>query len=522
VRSDWSEADIAQLDERGISVNEVERQLALFRRPANFARLVRPCTIGDGIRRIEEDEIDELTALHAEAAAAGRFTKFVPASGAATRMFRELLRYQKGPDRGLAWGEVVERAERGDAAASAVVRFLQELTHFAFFDELDERLTARGTDAISAARAGELEPILDALLDDRGMGYENLPKGLLGFHRSDIGPRTPFEEHLVEAAGYTRAADGACRLHFTVSPEHRDRFDALFASVRETYESGHDVYLEIEYSAQKPSTDTVAVDLRDRPLRDEAGRLIFRPGGHGALIENLNDLQADLVYVKNIDNVQPDDRKAVVIQWKKILGGYLVKLERQSQAILNRLRRETPAASFLERALRFAGTRLQIALNGRFDTKSPEARRGWLIDRLSRPLRICGVVPNTGEPGGGPFWVRDADETISPQIVETAQIDLDDADQREILKGATHFNPVDLVCAVRDGRGRPYDLSNFVDPNAVIVTRKSLGGRDLKALERPGLWNGAMAAWNTVFVEVPLETFSPAKTILDLLRREHQ
>ena len=507
-----TDADRGQLDARGISPEELERQLSLFRKPRQFARLVRPCTVDDGIRRIREDEAEELLTLHREAAAQGRFAKFVPASGAATRMFRDLLVYLKGPRRDSAWPSVVEQAQGGDSSARVLVRFMEELQRFAFWDDL-HAVVGR------PIRTGEFRPVLDALLEPEGLGYEKLPKGLLKFHSYPERPRTPFEEQLVEAADYSLGADGRCRLHFTVSPEHLERFEALFREVREFYESRFDVRYEITYSVQKPSTDTLAVDLENRPFRDESGQLVFRPGGHGALIENLNDLGADLVYIKNIDNVQPDDRRPSVSRWKRILGGYLVKLQRRGQEILDRLRGEVPPQEFLEQALRFASTRLQVQLNGRLDNRSPEARRRWLLDRLSRPIRVCGVVPNTGEPGGGPFWVRERDGSVTLQIIETAQVDLDDAEQQTILAGSTHFNPVDLVCGLRDGDGRPYDLHRFIDHDAVIVTEKSHAGRDLKALERPGLWNGAMAGWNTVFVETPLESFTPVKTVLDLLRK---
>lgn len=509
-----NDADREQLSGHGISPAELERQLALFRKPRQYARLVRPCTVGDGIRRIREDEADGFLSLHREAASQGRFEKFVPASGAATRMFRDLLVYQKGPRRDTDWPTVVEQAHSGDPSALALVRFMDELQRFAFWHELHATVGPVGD--------GEFGPVLDALLEPEGLGYEKLPKGLLKFHSYPERPRTPFEEQWVEAGDYARAEGGLCRLHFTVSPEHLARFEALFREVHQFFESRFDLRFEVAYSVQKASTDTLAVDPDNQPFRDENGRLVFRPGGHGALIENLNDLGADLVYIKNIDNVQPDDRRPSISRWKRILGGYLVKLQRSAQEILHRLRGEVPPQDFLERALRFAGTRLQIQLNGRLDNRSPEARRRWLLDRLSRPIRVCGVVPNTGEPGGGPFWVRDRDGSVTLQIIETAQVDPNDADQRAILAGATHFNPVDLVCGLRDGDGRQYDLHRFIDHDAVIVTEKSHAGRDLKALERPGLWNGAMAGWNTVFVEIPLESFTPVKTVLDLLRPEHQ
>jgi hypothetical protein len=515
-------SDRQQLQQRGVTPDEARRQIRLFERPTAYLDLVRPCTVGDGIVRLSAREIPELQALHAEAAAGGRFLKFVPASGAASRMFRDLLHYQCGPGRGTRWEELERQAEAGDGRAGAVVRLVENLERFAFRDDLKRALDSRGADLNTLVGQRDHQSILDALLDRQGLDYDAMPKGLLRFHAYPGEGRTPFAEHLVEAVGYTRDDGGRCRLHFTVSPEHREMFSALLERVGPEYGQRFAADFEVGFSSQKPSTDTLAVEADNRPARDAQGRLLFRPGGHGSLIENVDDLQGDLVYMKNIDNVQPEHRQQTVVGWKRTLGGYLVKLQREIHRKLAELRDPGSPARLLDEAVRFAGSRLQVELNGRLDPLSPQARRAYLIQRLNRPLRVCGMVPNRGEPGGGPFWVRGGDGAVSLQIVEGAQIDPHSDKQREILRGSTHFNPVDLVCAVRDKDGRPYDLHEFVDPDAVIITKKSSGGRALKVLERPGLWNGAMARWNTVFVEVPLETFAPVKTVLDLLREEHQ
>lgn len=514
-RSDLTPADLEQLARRGIPEAEARRQLDLLRDPPGFARLVRPCAVEDGIVRLAPDQLPRLYELHAGAAQAGRFRKFVPASGAASRMFRDLLHFQRGPGRQENWNAICEAAGAGDLRAGALVEFIDNLDRFAFREALGEVLDRQ------AASGGHLD-ILDALLDSEGLDYDDRPKGVLLFHEYPNGCRTPFEEHLVEAAEYARDGEGRCRLHFTVSSEHRAMFHELLDASGQRLERLFEARFEVGFSTQKPSTDTLAVGPDDRPLRDTDGRLLFRPGGHGALIENLDDLGGDLVYVKNIDNVQPDHRKPLAGEWKRALGGYLVALQDEVRRQLERLRGPQGTETVLAETMRFAGSRLQVELNGRLDRLSPADRRAWLIRRLDRPLRVCGVVPNRGEPGGGPFWVRDRDGAVSLQIVEGAQIDPHDDGQQAILRGSTHFNPVDLVCAVRDARDRPYDLNAFIDPGAAIVSEKSDRGRELKALERPGLWNGAMAGWNTVFVEVPLETFSPVKTVLDLLREEHQ
>ena len=518
----FTEDDERRLLEQGIPVQEALRQLELFARPPQFVRLERACTVGDGIERIPEDAFPGLLESHARASRAGRFTRCVPASGAATRMFKNLLHFQRGPGRELAWSTILEQAEEGQGEATALVEFMREMDRFPFRDELRKGLFRRGEDLEGLARVGAFQPILDALLDSLGMDLDQRPKGLIPFHAYAEGSRTAFEEHLVEAAAYTSDADGLCRLHFTVSPEHMAGFEQLFSRSGKSLAERLGVRCEIGFSVQKPETDTLAADDDGRPLHDSEGRLRLRPGGHGSLIENLNDLGADLIFVKNIDNVQPDCGRAATVQWKKLLAGYLVQLQGEAFDHLDRLSAPAPSGEIIAAAEKFVARRLSIDLDGRGEPSSYQARRASLIAVLNRPLRVCGVVPNTGEPGGGPFWVRRSDGTPSRQIVETAQVDSGDAGQLELLRSSTHFNPVDLVCAVRDAEGKPYDLRRFIDHDAVIITRKSVDGRALRALERPGLWNGSMAGWNTVFVEVPLETFTPVKTVLDLLRPEHQ
>lgn len=516
----FSDADARQLEDRGISVAEARRQLELLSGPAHHVELVRPCTLEDGIVRLGDDDIDGLHALHAEAARSGRFTKFVPGSGAASRMFKSLLYYRQGPGAGTSWGVVVGQARDGRAEAAELVTFVEQIHRFAFYDDLKACLEARGRilDALAAAR--EFEPILEALFAPDGLDYARRPKGLLMFHRYGAESRTAFEEHLVEAVRYARDGNGVCRLHYTVAPHYRAVCEATARRARERGITG-DARLEIGYSTQKPSTDTLSLDESGSPVRDDAGRLKFRPGGHGALIENLNELEADLVFIKNIDNVRPDDADSVTSHWKRALGGFLVQLQRETFGYLDRLGEGEPRSELFEQARAFARERLGVEPSQEPGTATPRDARASLVSRLNRPLRVCGVVPHTGEPGGGPFWVRGADGSVSLQIVEASQVDPHDEGQQEILRSSTHFNPVDLVCAVLDHRSRPFDLTRYVDPDAVIVDRKSDAGRDLWALERPGLWNGAMAGWNTVFVEVPIETFTPVKTVIDLLRDEH-
>lgn len=515
-----SEEDLQQIRTRGLAVDDVRQQLGVLRDPPPYTALLRGCSPGDGVRVLTDAEVAAALDAHAAAAGAGRFLCFVPASGAATRMFRALLAVLEQDPR-LTAATLEQRAAGGDKDAREVLEVWQNLARFAFVGDLRAALARRGGDLDAAVRAGDVATVLDALLDEAGLGYASLPKGLLAFHRYPDAPRTAFEEHLVDAARYARAGDGAVRLHLTVSPQHLAGFEGLLARVRPRHEQQLDARFTVGFSHQESSTDTVAVDLDGRPFRDADGQLLFRPGGHGALLENLARSGADLAYVKNIDNVVPDHLKPPVVHWKKVLGGLLVQLQAKVFATLARLEAASDASA-VDAAL--------ALLRDDLGTTPPDAvargdaalRREFARAKLARPLRVCGMVPCEGDPGGGPFWVRTRDGGASLQIVETAQIDLGDPAQRAMLDGSTHFNPVDLVCALRDHAGRPFDLARHVDREAVFISEKSSGGRKLRALERPGLWNGSMADWSTAFVAVPAATFNPVKTINDLLRPPHQ
>ncbi|HXU29800.1 MAG TPA: DUF4301 family protein [Thermoanaerobaculia bacterium] len=508
--TEFSAEDLEQLRARGISREEAGRQLALLSHPPAPARVLRPCCVGDGIRRIDEGEIAELVHTAESVAREGRVSKLVPASGAASRMFQALASDL----------ESASGAEDFEPSAETV-RLLAELDRLPFADPLAAALAAEGHDLADLRQAGRCREILRALLHSTGLGYADLPKGLIPFHRAELAGRTPFEEHLREAAALIRDASGVCRLHFTVTPEHEPRFRALLEELAPRLAAELSARFEVDFSIQHPRTDTLALDLSTgEPFRTETGSLLFRPGGHGALIENLADLAnrgADLVLIKNIDNVLPDGGPSEVLTWKRVLLGRAADLAERAGNLRRALERLVPAEDLLRAAERFLEQEFGRAPRA---SSSPEDRKQALIAALSRPLRVCGVVENTGEPGGGPFWVeKENGGPATPQLVESSQ--LDPEQRADLFAAATHFNPVDLVCALRIG-GRRLDLLRFVDPNAVFVAEKSQAGRPLLALERPGLWNGAMAGWNTQFVEVPNATFAPVKTILDLLRPEHQ
>ena len=444
----FTPSDLAQLEARGISVEKAEKQLHSFANGFPELDIVSAAAVGNGVLNPTEEEIDAYVKAWQDYLDEGHTVlKFVPASGAASRMFKDLFEY-------LETGEKTKFIEK----------FLCEKEHFAFAPQL------AGLDEQAA---------VSHLLKD--MNYGNLPKGLLLFHSYEDGARTPALEHLVEGAMYA-ASKGEVNIHFTVSHEHLPLFQAHLAENKATYEEKLGVKFHISYSEQKPSTDTLAANPDGTPFRTTDGKLLFRPGGHGALIENLNEQSADVIFIKNIDNVVPDRLKGDTIRYKQLLAGVLVA---EQKKVFEKLQD------------------LNLA---------PEEKA-----KLQRPLRVCGVVKNTGEPGGGPFLVREEDGTISCQILESSQIS-----NPALMQQATHFNPVDLVCATRDADGKPYYLPDFVDEKTGFISHKSKDGKELLALELPGLWNGAMSRWNTIFVEVPISTFNPVKTVNDLLRPEHQ
>ncbi len=493
-------------------------QIETFRRGFPFAQLDRPCTPGDGVTRLATQDAEQLASRYANAVSDGRVQKFVPASGAASRMFKSLLAVHERANR-VDWCKLQTAPQNQDERD--FLQFAEGLPRFAFYDALSAQLSQQHLCPDTALAQGQYQAILDALLTPSGLNYANLPKALLHFHRYEDHCRTPLEEHLVEASTLVQDRHWVARLHLTVSPDHDELMLAHLNQIRQRYEQTG-VRFDVSWSMQKPSTDTIAVDLDNQPFRDREGNLLFRPAGHGALLENLNDLQGDIVLIKNIDNIVPDHLKAATYTHTRLLGGYLVTLQQQSFDYLEQLATGDVTPLELADIRHFAAEKFAISLPHAFERKSHQEQATTLFEALHRPLRICGVVLNTGEPGGGPFWVRHGNGTTSLQIVETSQVDPQVETQKAILEQSTHFNPVNLVCGVRDFRGQPFDLMRFTDPSTGFISQKSHEGKALKALELPGLWNGAMAKWNTVFVEVPITTFNPVKTVLDLLRQEHQ
>ena len=503
-----TQEDKELLKKKGITEEQIAEQLACFEKGFPFLKLDNAASLEKGIIAPTKEEADAyLQAWDAYKEGSKTIVKFVPASGAASRMFKNMFEFLG--------------ADYDAPTTDFEKKFFNEVHHFAFFDELNAAcIKNQGKDIDTLVAEKNYKPVVANLLESAGLNYGALPKGLLKFHRYEDGVRTPLEEHLVEGALYAAGKTAEVNVHFTVSTEHRELFKKLVDEKAEEYAKKFGVKYNISFSEQKPSTDTLAADMENKPFRNE-GKLLFRPGGHGALIENLNDLNADIVFIKNIDNVVPDRLKDETVTYKKLLAGVLVTLQKKAFEYLELLDEGNYTTEQLEEIIRFVQQKLCCRNNNIKDLEDAELVI-YLRNKLNRPMRVCGMVKNVGEPGGGPFLAYNPDGTISLQILESSQIDMKDPEKKAMFEKGTHFNPVDLVCAVRDYKGNKFNLVNFVDKATGFISYKSKNGKDLKALELPGLWNGAMSNWSTVFVEVPLGTFNPVKTVNDLLREQHQ
>ncbi|MEM6523957.1 MAG: DUF4301 family protein [Bacteroidota bacterium] len=487
------------IKESGRDAGQVEQQLEYFKQGFPYLAVDRAAAINDGILKLDADQIEAKIQIYETKQSDLEIVKFVPASGAASRMFKQLFEFLE--------------ASTGSEASDFIQKFIEGLGHFAFRDHLDLELQKQGSTLQQEDDQRNYRVIIKALLT--GMSYGQLPKGLLHFHEYDGFVRTPVQEHFAEGVAYAKGAGSTVRLHFTVSPEHQQFFEDHTAESSKDF-SGVDFH--IEFSQQKKSTDTIAVTPDNKPFYEEDGSLLFRPAGHGALLENLNDIDADLIFIKNIDNVVPDYLKSETIRYKKVIAGVLLEAQQKAfQALISLDDTDSDLASAEE-----VSAELFIDLGTNYPALSRQEKVDVLRNVLDRPIRVCGMVKNTGEPGGGPFWAKDEDGKLSLQIAETAQLDPNDNDIMLKLRNSTHFNPTDLVCGVRNYRGGKFNLLNYRDPRTGFISEKSKSGRQLKALELPGLWNGAMSNWITLFCEVPLITFNPVKTINDLLRAEHQ
>jgi len=510
--SQISSYDQPQLDKKGISRDKVLNQIEMFKEGIPFVKLEKAAVVDGGISKFSEAEEKDLIAKFEDDRQQLSLLKFVPASGAASRMFKALFNFIEAYD--PTKESLEDYITRTDDKEIKV--FSEKLIDFPFYKLVQAKIAGQAT-----SKDEEVHLFVKELLAEDGHNYGFYPKGLLPFHNYGDYTATPFEEHLNEAALYSKTKDTAY-LHFTISEQHGEMFNQEFSNIKERVSNETGTSFNVSYSYQKQATDTIAVDMENRPFRNIDGSLLFRPGGHGALIENLNDQEADIIFIKNIDNVVVKKNVDRVADSKKVLAGLLLKVQQKAFAFSQALDSGDVSEATMTEIKGF----LERELNSRFLDKyysfNQEEQILVLQDKLNRPIRICGMVKNEGEPGGGPFWVIDSHGHSSLQIIESAQIDMGDSDQVHILKNATHFNPVDLVCGVKDYRGNKFDLMKYVDYKQGFITEKTKDGKALKALELPGLWNGAMAFWNTIFVEVPLVTFNPVKTVNDLLKPSHQ
>lgn len=497
------------LQEKGISKEQIEEQLHFFETGFPFLKIVAPAVIGKGITVVDNEKgnfyINKWESYRQKEGV--NIVKFVPASGAASRMFKDLYEFLESDS---------EAPQK-----SSVKEFFSQIEKFAFYEELNKAcLKNEGATIAELIKNNKLKAVVENLLLEKGLNYGFLPKGLLLFHSYPDEKRTPVQEHLVEGALYAANAANDVNIHFTVSHQHKALFEKHIRETLEKYQQKFNVRYHVSFSEQKSSTDTLAVDMNNRPFR-ENGKLVFRPGGHGALLENLNDLFADIIFIKNIDNVVPDSFKEITVKYKKIIAGILIDVQQKCFDYLKELETNYLTEDRLKEMLRFTESTLCI-YNPEANSFGADTLKKYLIRKLNRPIRVCGMVKNTGEPGGGPFLTINNDGTVSPQILESSQINLNNQEDKQKMENSTHFNPVDLVCSVKNYKGEKFDLMQYVDKKTGFISIKSKNGKELKALELPGLWNGSMSDWNTVFVEVPIETFNPVKTVNDLLRPQHQ
>ena len=504
--------DYFALEERGLTVSQVETQLHHLQGGMSPIQLLRPCRIQDGIIQFSSRDILEYHTQFQIARRAGRVSKFIPASGSATRMFNDLLQFLKQ--------EPISPTTNTQDPTSQInlIQAWEQLQLFPFIDELRHFFKSGGLNFHDLYQSNQRSTIFQALLADLGLGYANLPKALLPFHRYPTETRSALEEHVYEALMYSHDT-GHVQIHLTVSSQHEAQVKAVLNTIQQKINHTGKT-IEVTISVQKSSTDTIALDSEGHPFRNKEGALIFRPGGHGALLDNLNDYKGDIIFISNIDNVVPDYLKEPIVECRKSLAGYLICLQKSIFHHLNLLTQPKP--STIEQAEGFARDELKKQFPLSFGQLPIQEKATQLKELFNRPIRVCGVVPNTGDSGGGPFWVQHTDGSQSRQIVEESQADSDSKRQHQLFASATHFNPVDMVCGVRDYQGNPFNLLQFRDQKTSFISHKTYEGRPLKALEWPGLWNGGMADWITLFVEIPRSNFNPVKTFLDWLQPTHQ
>lgn len=513
----FSDKDIRQIQDKGITLDQVNAQIKRLKDGMSYSNLVSASTIGKGIEQYDEEEIKGFVKLYQDRQDELSIVKFVPASGAATRMFKFLFQFlQKfNPSK----ESIEDYAEKYSDALIKV--FWECLNEFPFYKDVLLKTKEINPEFGSLSDADKCLQFVKAMLDEDQLNYSFFPKGLLPFHKYDDIAITAFQEHLFESTLYA-SSKGNANLHFTVSEQHHKYFTEELNRIKSGLEAHTKTTFNVSFSYQKEATETVALTPNGELGRNPDDSILFRPAGHGALLENLNDLNNDIVFIKNIDNIVVEDKNIKVSNYKKLLAGVLLEAQEKVFSYLHKLDEINVTEADFKVMLLFLRYRLNVPVNVDFETLTAEEKMKYLKEKLNRPLRVCGMVKNQGEPGGGPFWVKDKNDEISLQVVEFAQIDFSRKNQQSLVYKATHFNPTDLVCGVKNYKGEKFNLKDFVDPEAAFITMKTQNGADIKALELPGLWNGSMAYWNSIFVEVPLETFNPVKTVNDLLKPAHQ
>lgn len=513
----FQEKDITQITNKGLSVKQVQEQVQLFKQGLPFVNLDSAATCSYGILKLSQDDRQRLIDLFDVRRNENSILKFVPASGAATRMFKSLFKFIEtyNPEKETLNAYINREKE------SNLSLFFVGLEKFPFYNIVQQQTEKYYPEYESFSTDEQRLYFVKTMLDSDKLNYGFHPKGLLPFHKYKGHIATAFEEHLFEAALYA-SSNNKAHLHFTISERYKNIFDDEFKRIQDIVERKTNTKFYISFSYQKESTDTIAVTPENKPFRLEDGSLLFRPSGHGALLQNLNEQDADIIFIKNIDNVVVFKYEQEVSDYKKALAGLLVSLQNKTFDYLRQLENTSISEVSLVEIATFLSNELNTSISSEFEKYSKKYQIEYLRSKLNRPIRVCGMVKNEGEPGGGPFWVKEESGHISLQIVESAQINKKDKRQKDILKNSTHFNPVDLVCGIKDYKGNRFDLEQFVDPKTAFITMKTKTGKELKALELPGLWNGSMANWNTIFVEVPLITFNPVKTVTDLLKPTHQ
>ncbi len=509
--------DFVQIYKHGIALNKIERQLEIFRNGIAKQVLDRPAVPYDGIVKLQEDGFRKYAEYYDKYKDGLQIEKFIPASGAASRMFKFLSEFVNSFDP----EEETINAYINRKKASALQVFLAGLEKFPFYETVRNCLEAQHPDFRSWDATRRHYFFIKTMLDSADFDYCNKPKGVLPFHKYDDHIATAVEEHLNETVYYASGSDGVSHLHFTVSENHRKLFEKIIEDVKPKIERQSGNTIHTTFSYQDKATDTIAVAFDDTPFRDDSGKLVFRPGGHGALIENLNKLQSDIIFIKNIDNVIQNHVETIAL-YKKALAGKLLEIQKAVFYYLKQIDSGEVTEEHIPQIVAFLRDTLNTEIIDDVAKFTPAHKIEYIASLLNRPIRVCGMVKNEGEPGGGPFWVRDRKGYLSLQIVESSQVDMENSAQEKIMKRSTHFNPVDLVCAIRNYKGEKFDLTKYVDHNSGFIVEKNKNGRPLKGYELPGLWNGAMEKWITIFVEVPLITFNPVKTVNDLLKSAHQ